>query len=77
MLFERYYFDVFLVKIVVLAKVADSGDGPYRLLKNDPHPALYIYLSMSFYFYSLTIEQLEGLVVLHLPFLQLFPCNLF
>lgn len=46
MLFERYYFDVFLVKIVVLAKVADSEEGPYRLLKNDPHPAL---LYISFY----------------------------
>lgn len=46
MLFERYYFDVFLVDIVVLAKVADSEEGSYRLLKNDPHPAL---LYVSFY----------------------------
>lgn len=44
MLFERYYFGVFLVNIVVLAKVAESEEGPYGLLKNGPHSAL-LYIS--------------------------------
>lgn len=75
--FERYYFGVFLVNIVVLAKVAESEEGPYGLLKTALILLFFIYLSKSLYLYSLTLEQLEELVIVKFPFLQLFPCNLF